>query len=169
MDYPLQSVTNCQTHFVQVNQDFPYEEESLYCNLTHRNLRPLPPVSSPPHEIFIAGTSSSSSPSSLKPFTPLLTRWGSKACISRQNLQPLRAFYRLPPLTLSERLSCPWVPLSYCNPYTIPTHLMGETPAIKQRVHFAGSNLAFKQYAKVCVLGTILLLGYFPPVRMQSA
>lgn len=45
---------------------------------------------------------------------------------------------------------------------------MGETPAIKQRVHFAGSNLAFKQYAKVCFLGTILLLGFFFHVTMQN-
>lgn len=47
---------------------------------------------------------------------------------------------------------------------------MGETPAIKQRVHFAGSNLAFKQYAKVCFLGTILLLGFFSlsAVTMQN-
>lgn len=44
---------------------------------------------------------------------------------------------------------------------------MGETPAIKQRVHFEGSNLAFKQYAKVCFLGTILLL-FFPRVTMQN-
>lgn len=44
---------------------------------------------------------------------------------------------------------------------------MGETPAIKQRVHFAGSNLAFKQYAKVCFLGTILLL-FFLLVTMQN-
>lgn len=36
---------------------------------------------------------------------------------------------------------------------------MGETLAIK--LHFVLSNLAFKQYAKVCFLGTIQLLGLF--------
>lgn len=40
---------------------------------------------------------------------------------------------------------------------------MGEMAAIKQRVYFAGSNLAFKQYAKVCLPGTILPFGFFPP------
>lgn len=35
---------------------------------------------------------------------------------------------------------------------------MGKMPAIKRRVHFAGSNLAFKQYAKVGLLRTKRLL-----------
>lgn len=38
---------------------------------------------------------------------------------------------------------------------------MGATPAIKQSVHFAGSNLAFKQYAKVRFLGTTPPMGCY--------
>lgn len=165
MDYPLQSATNCQTHLVQVNQVSP-SKESLYCNLIYRNVLfwswLLPAASSPSHAIFMTMSSS------LKP-SPHLTRWGSKHA-SHDKTPATLCFLQTLPLTLCERLSCPWVPLSYCNPYTIPTHLMGETPAIKQRVHFAGSNLAFKQYAKACFLGTILLLvfwGFFL-VTMQN-
>lgn len=86
---------------------------------------------------------------------------GKQVCVSLTKPQPLSVL--CVGSSSHSLLSCPWVPLSYCNPYTIPTHLMGEMAAIKQRVYFAGSNLAFKQYAKVCLPGTILPFGFFPP------
>ena len=90
MDYPLQSVTNCQTHLVQVNQEFP-SKESLYCNLIYRNGLFWSWLLPPSHVIFMTVSSSLKK----KKKTILSSPGGEESTRLLTKPQPLCAFYRL--------------------------------------------------------------------------